>query len=98
MKFLIFILGVGAAVVTAATLGIAFYIYIRRKKKNIQAVSSIPSQVISSCPSSDDPEKECNYFGLQFFTYSELEEATNNFDKARELGDGGFGTVYFGKT
>lgn len=34
------------------------------------------------------------YFGVQVFSYQELEEATQNF--SRELGDGGFGTVYYG--
>ncbi|XP_023637818.1 LEAF RUST 10 DISEASE-RESISTANCE LOCUS RECEPTOR-LIKE PROTEIN KINASE-like 1.3 isoform X1 [Capsella rubella] len=34
------------------------------------------------------------YFGVQVFTYEELEEATENF--STELGDGGFGTVYYG--
>ncbi|KAG7543741.1 Protein kinase domain [Arabidopsis thaliana x Arabidopsis arenosa] len=34
------------------------------------------------------------YFGVQVFSYEELEEATDNFSK--ELGDGGFGTVYYG--
>lgn len=31
------------------------------------------------------------------FPFSELQDATNNFEEARELGDGGFGIVYYGK-
>ncbi|MCD7454795.1 hypothetical protein HAX54_026089 [Datura stramonium] len=44
-------------------------------------------------------EVESKYFGFQVpvFTYAELNEATNNFDPSNELGDGGFGTVYYGK-
>ncbi|CAN0913697.1 LEAF RUST 10 DISEASE-RESISTANCE LOCUS RECEPTOR-LIKE PROTEIN KINASE-like 1.3 [Linum grandiflorum] len=37
------------------------------------------------------------YFGVQVFTYDELDEATDSFDASKELGDGGFGTVYYGE-
>ncbi|KAL9255262.1 LEAF RUST 10 DISEASE-RESISTANCE LOCUS RECEPTOR-LIKE PROTEIN [Drosera capensis] len=41
--------------------------------------------------------KGSTYFGVQVFSYEELEEATNKFHESRELGDGGFGTVYYGE-
>ncbi|KAM3270359.1 hypothetical protein P3S67_029466 [Capsicum chacoense] len=44
-----------------------------------------------------DHEGDSKYFGVPVFSYSTLEEATNNFDSSQELGYGGFGTVYYGK-
>lgn len=57
------------------------------------------SGTTASFPSSkSDLEKgSSTYFGVQVFDYGELEVATRNFDPSRELGDGGFGTVYHGK-
>ncbi|KAI7757307.1 hypothetical protein M8C21_031435, partial [Ambrosia artemisiifolia] len=33
--------------------------------------------------------------GVSVFSYEELEDATQNFDPSHELGDGGFGAVYY---
>nr|GEU44527.1 leaf rust 10 disease-resistance locus receptor-like protein kinase-like 1.4 [Tanacetum cinerariifolium] len=55
---------------------------------------------ISSYPNSSKPSKDytkSSYFGTQVFTYEELEVATYNFNDSREVGDRGFGTVYYGK-
>ncbi|XP_022759281.1 LEAF RUST 10 DISEASE-RESISTANCE LOCUS RECEPTOR-LIKE PROTEIN KINASE-like 1.4 isoform X2 [Durio zibethinus] len=56
------------------------------------------SQSIPSYPTSnlDDLEKRSTYFGAHVFRYEELEEATDNFNPSKELGEGGFGTVYYG--
>ncbi|XP_027364784.1 LEAF RUST 10 DISEASE-RESISTANCE LOCUS RECEPTOR-LIKE PROTEIN KINASE-like 1.1 [Abrus precatorius] len=37
------------------------------------------------------------YFGVPVFTYKDLKIATKSFDRSRELGEGGFGIVYYGK-
>ncbi|KAH1081894.1 hypothetical protein J1N35_021655 [Gossypium stocksii] len=43
-----------------------------------------------------DIERGSTYFGAHVFNYEELEEATDNFNPSRQLGEGGFGTVYYG--
>ncbi|KAK0574657.1 hypothetical protein LWI29_026817 [Acer saccharum] len=76
---------------------VALSIYITwRCIKGIYA--SPNSRYTSSDPSSkSDLEAASAYFGVPVFSYSELAEATNNFNHEKELGDGGFGTVYYGK-
>ncbi|XP_031122325.1 LEAF RUST 10 DISEASE-RESISTANCE LOCUS RECEPTOR-LIKE PROTEIN KINASE-like 1.1 isoform X2 [Ipomoea triloba] len=54
------------------------------------------SRNTSSDPTSDLERGRSRLFGILIFSYSELEEATSNFDPSKELGDGAFGTVYYG--
>ncbi|KAM3703181.1 hypothetical protein ACJW30_04G077100 [Castanea mollissima] len=89
--------GAGACLVMVLIiLGVVFFIHRRRMKKKYDP-STLLSRSISYDPSgTTDQERGSSYFGVHLFTYNELEEATNNFDSAKELGDGGFGTVYYG--
>ncbi|KAK8569163.1 hypothetical protein V6N13_107025 [Hibiscus sabdariffa] len=55
------------------------------------------SQTNSSYSTSKyDIERGSSYFGAHVFSYEELEEATDNFNPSKQLGEGGFGTVYYG--
>jgi len=92
------LVGVGAAVMSAIVVGFGFYIYYGRQRKKNHLLTVTSFKGIPHSSSLEDSEKGSKYFGVHFFTYGELEEATNFFDPGRELGDGGFGKVYFGKT
>lgn len=37
-------------------------------------------------------------FPWEMYTLKELLQATNNFNESNKLGEGGFGTVYWGRT
>ncbi|KAF8026834.1 hypothetical protein BT93_F3349 [Corymbia citriodora subsp. variegata] len=66
--------------------------------KGLPISSTSFSRTTPSYPTSkSDLERGSTYFGVQVFSYTELEEATQSFDPSRELGEGGFGTVYYGR-
>ncbi|KAK9106228.1 hypothetical protein Scep_023072 [Stephania cephalantha] len=91
-------IGIGTGVGGIILGCMAFLIWQRRKK--VRSISStLLSRNISPEPSSKpDIEKgDGMLFSTPIFTYNELVEATEDFDESKELGDGGFGTVYHGK-
>ncbi|KAM0001971.1 putative protein kinase RLK-Pelle-WAK-LRK10L-1 family [Helianthus debilis subsp. tardiflorus] len=64
---------------------------------NSNFASSIPSYPSSKTSETSKELVKSTYFGAQVFTYEELEVATDNFNDSKQLGDGGFGAVYYGK-
>ncbi|CAH9111399.1 unnamed protein product [Cuscuta epithymum] len=98
-KTKVIIIAVLGAVILILTLSLVVFV-LRSQKKGCCWGSSqfFPDNTTSDDLSlKQDLEHDSKYFGIHVFSYSELEEATNSFDSSKELGDGGFGTVYYGK-
>lgn len=86
----------GAGFSGVILLVLLFALWYRRRRR---AAPNIITRNLSCEPYSkfdlDDGGGVC--FEVPVFSYVELEAATNKFDRDKELGDGGFGTVYHGK-
>uniref|UniRef100_A0A2N9GAX9 Protein kinase domain-containing protein n=1 Tax=Fagus sylvatica TaxID=28930 RepID=A0A2N9GAX9_FAGSY len=91
----VIVIAVGCAVIIFMIF-VSFVIRHHYKKK--YASSNLIAKNTYPDPSSrSEVDGGSVYFGVPVFSYSELLEATKNFDIEKELGDGGFGTVYHGK-
>ncbi|KAK0573770.1 hypothetical protein LWI29_013323 [Acer saccharum] len=88
-------LGIGIGIGGLVALIVVLSIFTKRHKKRKYASSNFHSSSVLS--SKSDLEAGSVYLGVPIFSYSELAEATNNFSLEKELGEGGFGTVYYGK-
>ncbi|KAM3740887.1 hypothetical protein ACB098_08G133500 [Castanea mollissima] len=88
---------VGCAVFTVFFMITLFVIFWHLYKKKYPSSKLLARNTYSDASSRSEVEGWSVYFRVPVFSYNELEKATNNFHVEKELGNGGFGTVYHGK-
>ncbi|XP_054808702.1 LEAF RUST 10 DISEASE-RESISTANCE LOCUS RECEPTOR-LIKE PROTEIN KINASE-like 1.1 [Prosopis cineraria] len=88
LKLLIgFGVGLGILVLTLAII----FRGCKQRQKHVQRRST------NQCTNEPDLENDRLFCGVPIFSYKELQDATNYFNPSNKLGDGGFGSVYYGK-
>ncbi|KAJ9163324.1 hypothetical protein P3X46_023003 [Hevea brasiliensis] len=88
--------GIGFATVGMIISMFIIFFWLRNKRKQTSS-NIVPRNSSADIFSISDREGGNIFFGVSIFCYNELEKATNSFASENELGDGGFGAVYYGK-
>ncbi|AES62868.2 putative transferase, protein kinase RLK-Pelle-WAK-LRK10L-1 family [Medicago truncatula] len=86
--------GVGPWIIVGLFLALRHY---KRKSGPAQTQSQPSNNTYVDPYLNREVESTKLFFGVPVFSYEELQQATNNFDRRRKLGVGGFGSVYHGK-
>ncbi|KAK8940360.1 putative serine/threonine-protein kinase [Platanthera guangdongensis] len=91
-----------AGLSVAGGLGVALFCFLyfllhAKWKRKRRSGSALFGRIVSFHPSSKSESELFSSLNAPIFKYEELYAATNGFDDSKELGDGGFGTVYKGK-
>ncbi|KAL8248483.1 hypothetical protein R6Q59_005351 [Mikania micrantha] len=85
----------GVIVGSLIILMLAFVIFIIWHRRCKRSPFSYHNSSMNKSPKHEDTNiLSC---GVSVFSYEELQDATQNFDPSNEIGDGGFGSVFYGK-